>query len=602
MTLTVADTPAKVPSLCREGVKVLVHQFNLYRKVTEALNEDAPSEDSHSGVNIHASITDYFFQVLLAFCGEVNGTRRMSNETWRSAHLDYHFSMALLDNAFDSEEQASALKKIGLSWEKFRHGKVFTGVKQLQGRKFHDSFCKDGDNLCGGPHLHINSIDDMVSRTLDEYTAPDQVDLDMEESNDEGQTTELPPRSANTNHKGNSKISKDNNCDNILPSTTLVEKLANPRKSMEGGSCVGKSMQRAQGKGKCHTRVSQDEDSAISGVPKQDAIALTSREEDEVLQKPDYPTGYDDTELPPMCEGWDDWHRITFQKGRSHPFLKLATWFLLRSRQLAKIDVNSALDNVLIERHPADVTYDNDDEYYEALGMERMYSAIVNMEERPSHLTHLFHALGKLFDQSAMEANNPDIRPVPSPPTVVERILSDEDNEWLIPAVDGLHEECNDASLAVHDMEPSTTPVFRAIRGIDKGINDVKRKRTISNAKSPRKKQRGRGSMKGIKHMMAPMEAMLIASDASTDRNATSISPSVTEHLSDVHMDEQSDTSDLKVLPPTSSMQYAASTTLNPPPSQIDPTQPGEQVAFALNLSFRHQAEGHRAHQVTEKS
>ncbi|OJA18369.1 hypothetical protein AZE42_00729 [Rhizopogon vesiculosus] len=303
--------------------------------------------------------------------------------------------MALLDNAFISEEQASALKKIGMSWEQFRDGQVFAGVKQLKGRKFHDLFCKEGNNICGGARHHDNSVDDIVARILAESSAPE------------------------------SKISKDNIRSDILASTTLLEKKANPGNSMEGGSCMSKSTLRAQGKGKGHNRVSQHEDSDILGVRKQDAMPqLTSREEDEILQEPEYSAGYDDAELPPMLSTWEGWHRITLQKGKSHVFLKLATWFLLRSRQLAKSDINAALDSVLIEGHPRDVKYDNDDGYYEALGMERMYSAIVNMEERPGHLAHLFHALGKSFDQSAVEASNPNIRPVLSPPTVVERYVN----------------------------------------------------------------------------------------------------------------------------------------------------------------------------------
>jgi hypothetical protein len=119
-----------------------------------------------------------------------------------------------------------------------------------------------------------------------------------------------------------------------------------------------------------------------------------------------------------MLDDWEDWTKMAFERGNSRVFLKLASWMLLRYRQLANIDMDADIEGAIIPDNPRLRDNVATHQFYEAVGMERLYSAIVHMDTRPRYLTHLFHALGQAITESDIGQSHPNIRPICSPPVV----------------------------------------------------------------------------------------------------------------------------------------------------------------------------------------
>lgn len=94
---------------------------------------------------------------------------------------------------------------------------------------------------------------------------------------------------------------------------------------------------------------------------------------------------------------------------------------LLRFRQLSNADMNADLNGVVIAQNPRTIPFVDPDDYLEALGMERLYAAIAHMDQRPRFLSHLFHALGALAQDSELGHSNPVTWPISSPPPVTPR-------------------------------------------------------------------------------------------------------------------------------------------------------------------------------------
>ncbi|KAG1879694.1 hypothetical protein C8R48DRAFT_767930 [Suillus tomentosus] len=196
--------------------------------------------------------------------------------------------------------------------------------------------------------------------------------------------------------------------------------------------------------------------------------------------------------LPSVLDEWSKWNRIAFEQGNSHVFLKLATWMLLRFRQLANLDMDADVNGVVIPENPRTMAFDSDDQYLEALGMERLYSAIVHMESRPRFLSHLFHALGNVANTSDLGESNPRFWSITSPPPVISSMMSDTDIPWLsLKGEDTDVADEFDGMVIVDDDEHRDTELDH---------RPAKRKRTSSVA-SPAKKDGGRGPSKRPKEI-----------------------------------------------------------------------------------------------------
>lgn len=127
---------------------------------------------------------------------------------------------------------------------------------------------------------------------------------------------------------------------------------------------------------------------------------------------------YHDAYLSNMPDGWEEWTKTAYEAGNGQVFLKFASWMLVRFRQVTGIDMDEPVNGVIIPENPRLRETTPDDHFFEALGMERLYSAIVHLEAAPRYMCHLLHALGKVIDQSDVAASNPTVHPCKSPPTV----------------------------------------------------------------------------------------------------------------------------------------------------------------------------------------
>lgn len=117
-------------------------------------------------------------------------------------------------------------------------------------------------------------------------------------------------------------------------------------------------------------------------------------------------------------ESWDKWTKMAYEDGNSQVFLRFATWMFVRFRQVTGIAMDEPMNGVVIPQNPRLLEGDIDDDFFEALGMERLYSAIVHLESAPRYMCHLLHALGKVIHETDAGASNPQCQPCKSPPTV----------------------------------------------------------------------------------------------------------------------------------------------------------------------------------------
>lgn len=95
----------------------------------------------------------------------------------------------------------------------------------------------------------------------------------------------------------------------------------------------------------------------------------------------------------------------------------LLTWMIERYRILVGIPLNEHLHGQLIPQSPDEYDDLPEHDYLEALGIERLYAALVNAERSPGHLIHLAHALGRAAKEtnilSDSKPNGMSLDPLP---------------------------------------------------------------------------------------------------------------------------------------------------------------------------------------------
>ncbi|KAG1851416.1 hypothetical protein F4604DRAFT_1934107 [Suillus subluteus] len=230
----------------------------------------------------------------------------------------------------------------------------------------------------------------------------------------------------------------------------------------------------------------------------------------------------DDTILPTGLENWEAWNQIAFEEGNSQILLKLGAWMLLRFRQLAMIPVDADLDGLVIPRSPRGMNFESEDDFYEALGMERLYSAIAHIDTRPRYMRYLLHRLGRsLASEDNADGHSSNLA-VGSPPAVTIGMMSDISLPW-IPLNSEVHDdtagdttdEQGIVTHAMHEMAIDSDGV-PLDESLDKSaLNDGKRKRTSSQP-SPPKKDGGRGPSKRPKPVIQPRSASVPPIPSST--------------------------------------------------------------------------------------
>ncbi|KAG1719707.1 uncharacterized protein EDB91DRAFT_1257449 [Suillus paluster] len=261
--------------------------------------------------------------------------------------------------------------------------------------------------------------------------------------------------------------------------------------------------------------------------------------------------------LPPVRGDWEWWTQVAFEDGNSHVFLKLASWMLLRFRQLSHADIDDEVNGIVIPGSPRLMEFKNEDDFFEALGMERLYSAIVHMDTTSRFLSHIFHALGKVISESDVGQSNPTMWPAMSPPAVEESTMSAIHFPWkgfnnMGGEAEGATEpDSNDEDVtdAMNSMLIDDKPAHSGHGSMLSAHPSAKRKRSSSQG-SPLKKDGGRGPSKRPKDGHA------------SNVQSPSISPSpndlrVSDSMSSANMDT---ISELNVVMDTRSQQDEPST------------------------------------------
>jgi hypothetical protein len=108
----------------------------------------------------------------------------------------------------------------------------------------------------------------------------------------------------------------------------------------------------------------------------------------------------------------------------------LLAWMVERYRTLVGIPLDEPLNGQLIPQSPDEYPNLLENDYLEALGIERLYSALVNADESPGHLIHLAHALGRAAKETSIlsdsKPNTTSLNPLP--PTKLPRIRTPQRN------------------------------------------------------------------------------------------------------------------------------------------------------------------------------
>lgn len=160
LKMSIDKTSCNVPTQYYDALWLLIHHLCIYQMTARQLMEYPPL---HAAQDTYTSIAYYYCEVLLAFVQEVKDSWRRNSKTWRSAHVDYHFAMAIHANAFLEPMQKETLKKINRTWDDFKKRKIYEPVVKLTIDSYHQDFCS-GKNMCGVPSTgHDHSVEDMVS-------------------------------------------------------------------------------------------------------------------------------------------------------------------------------------------------------------------------------------------------------------------------------------------------------------------------------------------------------------------------------------------------------------------------------------------------------
>lgn len=88
----------------------------------------------------------------------------------------------------------------------------------------------------------------------------------------------------------------------------------------------------------------------------------------------------------------------------------------MRSRELYDIPKDAPIDGLIIPDLHEGFVLEDKDKHLEVLGMERLYSAVAHLDQSPTYMVHLFHAIGKAFTGSDKGMTNGSYRRLPPLP------------------------------------------------------------------------------------------------------------------------------------------------------------------------------------------
>lgn len=128
-----------VPDKCVDIINVVAHQHLIYREIASTLLKLPESVGNARHTTFYVSLAAYMGDVMRAFVREVSQeVPKDITAKWRSSYLDFHIALALNDNAFTTEHQRSALKKMNRTWNHFKLKRTY---RKVQTRESFVSIC-----------------------------------------------------------------------------------------------------------------------------------------------------------------------------------------------------------------------------------------------------------------------------------------------------------------------------------------------------------------------------------------------------------------------------------------------------------------------------
>ncbi|KAG1817589.1 uncharacterized protein BJ212DRAFT_1480153 [Suillus subaureus] len=573
----------KVSPKCLDQIWLIIHQFCMYQQIITVLRKLPKSDGVNATVTFYMLLVKYFKDVISAFHGKAKADASSSTLKWCSVYLNYHIALALHDSSFTEEMQITALKDIKRTWTHFREKKGLKAVQQFVGKQMHDAFCSDSNNMCRGSFEHEHSEDDTISTIIKNTTTDESVqvvnsegdvDIELMHSEETANTTkqhsvmsqslsqawQVEQRWISVIAQGSSKPRKDVIDVDVKSHTDEVascfESNVHLKKNSKGGRRLHKlRVCKVYGKQKAPSppiviELEDDEAGSSTGyhsdpptVELPDVNNWSSHGQDE--------EGLENVLLPSLHDDWEYWTRIVFEKGNLHVFLNLGTWMLIWFRQMMNLNMHALVDGLIILQNPWLMDEISNDHFFEAMGMERLYTAIAHMEMSPRYLCHLFHALGKAMSCLEVSCSNPQILPCNSPPAVEAQMLSDMDIPWLALKPDeimapwsgftDITDDDADGSLDGNEVEVIDALDCMIIGegstsdkpGTHVGNSKYPKQKRTSSQVSPLKKDGGRGPAKRCKNCQEILAQSLspVLSSTDIDESGFIMSP-VVPHLS----------------------------------------------------------------------
>jgi hypothetical protein len=146
---------------------------------------------------------------------------------------------------------------------------------------------------------------------------------------------------------------------------------------------------------------------------------------------------------------------------------KLIVWMIQRFRTLVGVPLDAPLNGQLITQSPDEYHELTENDYFEALGIERLYAALVNAQKSPEHLIHLAHALGRAAKETNILSDSKPETPSldPLPPTTLPRATTSRMS--TIPFKNNIESKYHD--FIIFNMKSTYVDVFATT---DQSVSD----------------------------------------------------------------------------------------------------------------------------------
>ncbi|KAG2121472.1 hypothetical protein DEU56DRAFT_760646 [Suillus clintonianus] len=456
-----AYTTLVIPPNCAQPFLVLLHQHGVYvnmlkygePKVKEGLMDPADLQS-------YVSVAAYLRDVILAFMEEWEGEGFKAK--FRSARLEFHMAMALTGGAFTDRNMRKVQKRFNVTWNDFVGRVEVTDIMKLNGKEaaYHEAVCGKDENMCGlddYPSItHTKESLRMIERFIKDREAlwaAKKKDVQSEATERDGRASkgkkaarEAPSVPAEST-KGEEVVRKTRGAKKRAKKESKNRK--NSQKSVRNALADGGTIQENVHDGNVDTH---------EALNKLDALAISSRHEPSSDATEDStaktilppaapprregpisktvqigasgnvntmkgPEAKTDVSKPPVQTTTStDLMMRAFAEGNGHQISRnLLNWMIQRFRTLVGVPLDEPLNGQVIPQSPDEYEDLTEHDYLEALGIERLYAALLNAEESPGHLVHLAHALGRAANETnVLSYSKPDTPALePLPPTML---------------------------------------------------------------------------------------------------------------------------------------------------------------------------------------